>query len=225
MAPLVRTIVIFAISISCFGQGNTFRESYEKARQLAQQKQLEEARIKLEQDRIKAVQEIYDKALSLEQQRLKTSQQAAAVPPAADSARFEKELQAALPVLAARYPDLELYAPEMIRLGAIFAPSNSPQTTGEVYLEGLYALAKHARFSSLAGTPQIAEKPLDNEDVVGLVRGGLSEATILAKIRTSTPNFRLDAADLIGLKAANVSETILQAMIEARSNASRNLPI
>lgn len=132
MTQFARTMFLLAISISySVGQGNVsvIVDSLGKSQQLALQKQLEEARIKLEQDRIKAVQYMYDKALSLEQQRLSAAQQIAVVPP-----HLEKELQAALPVLVARYPDLAAYAPEMIRLGTIFVPGNSPQTTGEVYL-------------------------------------------------------------------------------------------
>ena len=58
---------------------------------------------------------------------------------------------------------------------------------------------------------------LTNDDVIEMVRSGLSEQLILSKIRSSPPGFLLGAQDLIDLKKAGVSEKTIQAMMEVSS--------
>jgi hypothetical protein len=75
--------------------------------------------------------------------------------------------------------------------------------------------APAARTPAVQTTTQSADPaPLSNEDVVKLVKAGLSDAAIIAKIRSSkTTAFRLEADDLIALKNAGVSSEIIEAMI------------
>lgn len=57
---------------------------------------------------------------------------------------------------------------------------------------------------------------LTNEGVVELVKAGLSEGIILAKIKNSRCNFDSSSATLVKLKESGVSESIILAMIEAK---------
>nr|WP_294527551.1 hypothetical protein [uncultured Rhodopila sp.] len=61
--------------------------------------------------------------------------------------------------------------------------------------------------------------PLKNQDIIGLVRSNMSESTILTVIRSGRPNFNTSSSELIRLRQAGVSDTIISAMVEA--NASR----
>jgi hypothetical protein len=205
---------------SARGQGNVFLESYRKGAELRQQEQLQAERLKLERERIEAAQQMFNQALAVEQQRLRAAEQTAKGSVGQQSRedfadRFTREIQNAIPVLLAKYPDLEMYAPEMKRLGAMFVPGDSPQTTGEAYLDGLYTLAKHAPFSTMVGSHGVIAQPLKNSDIVALVQAGIGEDTIVAKIRASRQAFQLDPSDLVELKAAKVGDSLLRAMIDA----------
>lgn len=57
---------------------------------------------------------------------------------------------------------------------------------------------------------------LSNEDIVRLVSAGTDEATVLARIASARPAFRLDSDDVLRLRQAGVSNRILEAMIRAR---------
>ena len=61
-----------------------------------------------------------------------------------------------------------------------------------------------------------AEKPLTNSDVISLVKAGLDDGTIVAKIRQSgRSGFDTSVDGLIALKKANVSKTVIDAMLGA----------
>jgi hypothetical protein len=64
-----------------------------------------------------------------------------------------------------------------------------------------------------------ATKVMSNMDVIALKDAGLSDDLLVAKIRTSAGDYRLDTEDLIALKRAKVSETVIQSMIEAHGRA------
>jgi hypothetical protein len=57
--------------------------------------------------------------------------------------------------------------------------------------------------------------PLTNQDVIGLVRSNMSESTILTVIRNARPGFNTSASELIRLRQAGVSDTIISAMVES----------
>ena len=64
-----------------------------------------------------------------------------------------------------------------------------------------------------------ASKAMSNMDVIALKDAGVSDDLLMAKIRNSNGDYRLDTEDLIALKRAKVSEAVIQAMIESHSKA------
>src|SRR5579863_4923383 len=57
-----------------------------------------------------------------------------------------------------------------------------------------------------------AQQPLTNQDVIQLVKGGLAESVILNAIANQPTQFDISAQALIALKAAGVSDKIIQQM-------------
>ncbi len=70
-------------------------------------------------------------------------------------------------------------------------------------------------------SPAFAQEVLTNESVVAMVRGGLPEAVILAKIQSSQTQFDLSTNGLIALKKAGVSDAVLVAMVNPATTATR----
>lgn len=68
-----------------------------------------------------------------------------------------------------------------------------------------------ARSTSIS---QSSATALTNEEVVSLVKSGLSEDTVIAAVRGTPANYALGAQDLMNLKSAGVSDKIIQAMLE-----------
>ena len=60
-----------------------------------------------------------------------------------------------------------------------------------------------------------SNKPLTNDDVVQMVKGGFDETTTIAAINASEPNFDTSVQALLALKAAGVSEKVISAMLNA----------
>ncbi len=61
------------------------------------------------------------------------------------------------------------------------------------------------------------KKPLKNEDVVAMVKGGLDDSTILMAIQASPSEFDVSVPALIDLKTQKVSETLIRAMVAAEA--------
>ncbi len=61
-------------------------------------------------------------------------------------------------------------------------------------------------------------KALKNQDVVAMVKAGLDQPTIIMAIQANPEDFDLTVPGLIELKKANVSDTLLRAMADRRSN-------
>ncbi len=73
-----------------------------------------------------------------------------------------------------------------------------------------------ALFVLLAAAAAAQEpQPLTNDDVIGLVKAGLSPAVITAKITGSPCRFDTSPAALQQLKAAGVPDEIVVAMLQA----------
>jgi hypothetical protein len=64
-----------------------------------------------------------------------------------------------------------------------------------------------------------ASKAMSNMDVIALKDAGVSDDLLVAKIRNSNGDYRLDTEDLSALKRAKVSESVIQAMIESHGKA------
>ena len=58
-------------------------------------------------------------------------------------------------------------------------------------------------------------KPLSNDDVVQMVKGGFDESTTVAAIDAAQTNFDTSVQALMALKAAGVSEKVISAMLAA----------
>ncbi|HEY6946832.1 MAG TPA: hypothetical protein VI431_16965 [Candidatus Acidoferrum sp.] len=58
-------------------------------------------------------------------------------------------------------------------------------------------------------------KPLTNDDVVQMVKGGFDESTTIAAIEAADTNFDTSVQALLALKAASVSEKIISSMLAA----------
>lgn len=67
------------------------------------------------------------------------------------------------------------------------------------------------------GQPATAQEVLTNKSVISMVRAGLSETVILAKIRSTQTKFDTSAEGLIALKQAGVPDKIIEAMVTAGS--------
>ena len=76
--------------------------------------------------------------------------------------------------------------------------------------------ANRAVTATPAPTATVATKSMSNMDVIALKDAGISDDLLVAKIRNSPGEYRLDTEDLIALKRAKVSEAVIQSMIEAR---------
>lgn len=64
-------------------------------------------------------------------------------------------------------------------------------------------------------TPKATAKALTNVDVLDMLSGGLSQEIVIAKIAASTCEFDTSPAALKVLKAANVSDAVILAMVQA----------
>lgn len=84
---------------------------------------------------------------------------------------------------------------------------------GDVQLDQASFLAPAERAPSSSSS----NKPLTNDDILAMIRAGLTEETVLAAVRSAPANYNLGVQDLITLKEAGVSEKVIQAMITASS--------
>src|SRR5690349_9310512 len=74
--------------------------------------------------------------------------------------------------------------------------------------------------SSSQPTVQQEKKKLTNTDIVGLVKAGLTESTILLLSEQSPSDFDTSPAALIELKKQGVSPAVMEAMMRDRDSAA-----
>ncbi len=76
------------------------------------------------------------------------------------------------------------------------------------------------QISALISIAQVATETgtLINDTVIELVKSGIPESIILAKIKKSNTNFDTSSTSLVKLKESGVSENIILAMVEAEPN-------
>ncbi|HXY47895.1 MAG TPA: hypothetical protein VEI01_00495 [Terriglobales bacterium] len=65
------------------------------------------------------------------------------------------------------------------------------------------------------GVAQNGPKPLTNDDVVAMFKGGLGESTVISAIQSQDTNFDISATGLLQLKKSGVSPKIMDAVINA----------
>src|SRR5260370_28772029 len=70
---------------------------------------------------------------------------------------------------------------------------------------------------SLPGATSLAQEVLTNDSVIQMVKAGLPEAVVIAKIKSTSSKFDLKTDSLVGLKKAGVSDKVLEAMVAAGS--------
>jgi hypothetical protein len=65
------------------------------------------------------------------------------------------------------------------------------------------------------GSPVMSAKAITNQDIMGLIKAGLSVEIITAKIKSSTCDFDTSPVALAELRKANVPEALILAMVQA----------
>ena len=69
-----------------------------------------------------------------------------------------------------------------------------------------------------------AQEVLTNDSVIQMVKGGLPEAVVIAKIKSTPSKFDLKTDSLVNLKKAGVTDKILEAMVSAGSGGGAAAP-
>jgi hypothetical protein len=72
---------------------------------------------------------------------------------------------------------------------------------------------------SLPGAASLAQEVLTNDSVIQMVKAGLPEAVVIAKIKSTATKFDLKTDSLVNLKKAGVSDKVLEAMVGAGSGS------
>src|SRR5438309_8136992 len=67
-------------------------------------------------------------------------------------------------------------------------------------------------------------KPLTNDDVIAMVKGGLPETTVINAINAQDSNFDVSATALIKLKQQGVNSKIMDAMLAAANKKHSAVP-
>ncbi|HUM18166.1 MAG TPA: hypothetical protein VL086_20915 [Candidatus Nitrosotalea sp.] len=73
---------------------------------------------------------------------------------------------------------------------------------------------------SLPGATSLAQEVLTNDSVVQMIKAGLPEAVVIAKIKSTATKFDLKTDSLVSLKKAGVSDKVLEAMVAAGSGSA-----
>jgi len=73
---------------------------------------------------------------------------------------------------------------------------------------------------SLPGATSLAQEVLTNDSVVQMVKAGLPEAVVIAKIKSTATKFDLKTDSLVNLKKQGVSDKVLEAMVAAGQGSS-----
>src|SRR5258705_12902666 len=73
---------------------------------------------------------------------------------------------------------------------------------------------------SLPGATSLAREVFPNDSVIQMVKAGLPEAVVIAKIKSPSTKFDLKTDSLVSLKKAGVSDKVLEAMVAAGSGAA-----
>ena len=73
---------------------------------------------------------------------------------------------------------------------------------------------------SLPGATSVAQEVLTNDSVIQMVKAGLPEAVVIAKIKSTSSKFDLKTDSLVSLKKAGVTDKVLEAMVAAGSGAA-----
>lgn len=72
---------------------------------------------------------------------------------------------------------------------------------------------------SLPVAISLAQEVLTNDSVIQMIKAGLPEAVVIAKIKSTATKFDLKTDSLVSLKKAGVSDKVLEAMVSAGSGS------
>jgi hypothetical protein len=72
---------------------------------------------------------------------------------------------------------------------------------------------------SLPGATSFAQEVLTNDSVIQMVKAGLPETVVIAKIKSTVTKFDLKTDSLVNLKKAGVSDKVLEAMVSTGSGS------
>lgn len=72
---------------------------------------------------------------------------------------------------------------------------------------------------SVPASSSLAQEVLTNDSVIQMVKAGLPEAVVVAKIKSTATKFDLKTDSLVNLKKAGVSDKVLEAMVAAGSGS------
>jgi hypothetical protein len=75
--------------------------------------------------------------------------------------------------------------------------------------------------SSLTVAASAAQEVLTNDSVVQMIKAGLPESVVIAKIRSTPTKFDLRTDQLVGLKKSGVSDKVLEAMMAAPATGAQ----
>jgi hypothetical protein len=73
---------------------------------------------------------------------------------------------------------------------------------------------------SMPGATSLAQEVLTNDSVVQMIKAGLPEAVVIAKIKSTATKFDLKTDSLVKLKKDGVSDKVLEAMVAAGQGSS-----
>jgi hypothetical protein len=88
----------------------------------------------------------------------------------------------------------------------------------------IYAPARRYPVYGEIPPPRPAAHPVSAEDVTKLVRAGVGEEVILARIRAEGVTSRPSAAQVVSMKTDGVGDRIIDAMISAEPASAREAP-
>jgi hypothetical protein len=86
-----------------------------------------------------------------------------------------------------------------------------------LFVPRILAVMLVASLAALLGPAPVAvaQETLTNDSIISMVKGGLSEAVVLARVRSGPANFDTSTNALLALKKAGVSDKIIEAMVSA----------
>src|SRR5271166_4164895 len=110
------------------------------------------------------------------------------------------------------YDELRMAPPCTMSLQCQISMRHMKRITLALFLESLVLPVYAAAQSHVLYLPP-ESKPMTVQDVIKLTKAGLSDETIIEQIRAKNQRFDLTTDQLLQLKAAHVSERVIQAMI------------
>src|SRR5207247_7544158 len=105
-------------------------------------------------------------------------------------------------------------------LAACFQPRSDPMSHKQLCVAVLICAVLFTGFA----LAQNNTKPLTNDDVIAMVKGGLPETTVISAISAQDSNFDISATALIKLKQQGVNSKIMDAMLAAVNKTHNAVP-